>query len=129
MDSNGVPGVVIANSHPLSSRRTGGTFTLVSPDSPAGFRMHFVLSDSVMLRNFTASFAVVAALLFATVRLPAAPCFVTNTPGPKACEPGCCKNKSCCETSHQRTGPASQPLAKAGIDQQTFATVYVTDSV
>jgi hypothetical protein len=72
------------------------------------------------VRELTISFAIVATLFCASVRLPAAPCIVTNTPGPKACEPGCCKNKKCCETSHERTGPASQPLAKAGLDQQNL---------
>jgi len=77
--------------------------------------------DETMLRRVTVGLVVVAALFSATVRLPAAPCIVTNTPGPKACQPGCCANKACCATSHQRTGPPVQPLAKSGLDQQDFA--------
>ena len=61
----------------------------------------------------------------ATVRLPVSPCFVTNTPAPKACEPGCCGNKTCCATSHERTGPPVQPLAKSTIDQVSFVAVAV----
>jgi hypothetical protein len=79
-----------------------------------------------MLRRVTVGFVVGAALFAATVRLPATPCIVTNTPGPKACQPGCCANKACCATSHERTGPPVQPLAKSGLDQQNFAALPVT---
>ena len=79
-----------------------------------------------MLRRVTVGLVVVAALFLATVRLPAAPCIVTNTPGPKACQPGCCANKACCATSHQRTGPPVQPLAKSGLDQQSFTALPAT---
>ena len=79
-----------------------------------------------MLRRVTVGLVVVAALFSATVRLPAAPCVVTNTPGPKACQPGCCANKACCATSHQRTGPPVQPLAKSGLDQQNFTALPAT---
>jgi len=82
--------------------------------------------NQVMFRRVMVSFAVVAALFSATVRLPAAPCIVTNTPGPKACQPGCCANKACCATSHQRTGPPVQPLAKSGLDQQNFTALPAT---
>jgi hypothetical protein len=77
-----------------------------------------------MFSKITVALAVGLALLTATVRLPAAaPCFVTNTPSEKACEPGCCANKTCCATSHERTGPPVQPLAKSGSDQQNIATI------
>src|SRR2546423_916266 len=66
------------------------------------------------------SVAIAATLFSATVRLPAAPCILTNTPGEEACEPGCCANKSCCATSHKRTGAPVQPLAKSSSDQQTI---------
>jgi hypothetical protein len=79
-----------------------------------------------MLGRVTVGFVVAAALFSATVRLPAAPCIVTNTPGPKACQPGCCANKACCATSHERTGPPVQPLAKSGLDQPNFAALPVT---
>jgi hypothetical protein len=43
-----------------------------------------------MFSKVTVSVAVGLALFAATVRLPATPCFVTNTPSEKACQPGCC---------------------------------------
>jgi hypothetical protein len=77
-----------------------------------------------MFSKATVALAVGLALLTATVRLPAAvPCFVTNTPSEKACEPGCCANKTCCATSHERTGPPVQPLNKSSSDQQNIATI------
>jgi hypothetical protein len=76
-----------------------------------------------MIRNVIVSAGIGLALFSASVRLPAAPCVVTNTPSPKACQPGCCANKTCCATSHERTGPPVQPSAKSSSDQQTFATV------
>jgi hypothetical protein len=82
-----------------------------------------VLFSSVMFSKVTVSVAVGLALFAATVRLPATPCFVTNTPSEKACQPGCCANKTCCATSHERTGPAVQPLAKSSPDQQNAATL------
>ena len=93
--------------------------------------VHWTLSrvrgiNQVMLRRVTVCVVVVGALFSATVRLPAAPCIVTNTPGPKACQPGCCANKACCRTSHERTGPPVQPLAKSSLDQANFAALPAT---
>jgi hypothetical protein len=85
-----------------------------------------VLLSSVMFSKVTVSVAVGLALFAATVRLPATPCFVTNTPSEKACQPGCCANKACCTTSHERTGPPVQPLAKSSPDQQNVATLPPT---
>jgi hypothetical protein len=73
-----------------------------------------------MMGKVTVSVAIGLALFVATVRLPATPCFVTNTPSEKACEPGCCANKTCCLTSHERTGPPVQPLTKSNADQHNF---------
>jgi hypothetical protein len=86
-------------------------------------------SSSVMLSKVTVSFAVGLALFAATVRLPAAPCMLTNAPSERACQPGCCANKACCETSYQRTGPPVQSLAKSGADQQNIATLPATVAV
>jgi hypothetical protein len=97
-----------------------------SHDSASWTRSDRHATDQGMLRRVTVGLVVVAALFSATVRLPAAPCIVTNTPGPKACQPGCCANKACCATSHERTGPPVQPLAKSGLDQQNFAALPVT---
>ena len=74
----------------------------------------------------TVSVAILVALFTATVRLPAAPCIIDNTASEKPCMRGCCANKACCTTTHQRTGPAAQPLAKAASDQQNITTVSVS---
>jgi hypothetical protein len=81
-----------------------------------------VLWSSLMFSKITVSIAVGLVLSAATVRLPASPCILSNASSPTACQPGCCANKACCETSHQRTGPPVQPFAKSGSDQQNIAT-------
>lgn len=70
-----------------------------------------------------ASLTVGLALVVATVRLPAATCIVTNTSDEKECRPGCCANRTCCETSPKHTGRPAQPLAKSGLDQQTVSAI------
>jgi len=82
-----------------------------------------------MIGKVTVSVAVGLALFVATVRLPAVPCMITNTPSEKACQPGCCPNKTCCETSHQRTGPPVQPLSKSGAEQSNIVTLPATIAV
>jgi hypothetical protein len=82
-----------------------------------------MLLNSVMISRIAVSILVGLALFAATVRLPAAPCIVTSTPSPKACQPGCCANKACCETSHERTGPSVQPLAKSSSDQHNIGAI------
>jgi hypothetical protein len=79
-----------------------------------------------MLARISISVMLATGLFLSAVRLPAAPCILSNAPSEKACTMGCCKNKSCCETSQQRTGPPVQPQAKAGSDQQNIATVAPT---
>lgn len=79
--------------------------------------------NSLMIRRMTVSVAIVVSLFTATVRLPAAPCIITNTASEKPCVPGCCANKACCTTTHQRTGSAAQPLAKAASDQQNITAI------
>ena len=74
-----------------------------------------------MLGKIGISVTIVVALVLGTVRLPAATCILSNAPSEKACTMGCCANKSCCKTSHQRTGLPAQSLAKAGSDQQNIA--------
>ena len=76
-----------------------------------------------MIGNSTLSIAAGLALFAATVRLPAATCILSNISTENACQPGCCANKSCCETSDERTGPPVQPLAKSTADQQNVAAV------
>jgi hypothetical protein len=79
-----------------------------------------------MLGKLGTSVTLTAALLLGAVRLPASPCILSNAPSEKACVSGCCANKSCCETSHQRTGPPAQPLTKAGSDQANIAAIPFT---
>jgi hypothetical protein len=76
-----------------------------------------------MLGKIGTSVVLATALFLGAVRLPAAPCILTNAPTEKACTMGCCKYKSCCETSDKRTGSPVQPLAKAGSDQQNIASL------
>ena len=63
------------------------------------------------------------ALMAATVQLPAVTCIVSNTRSEKACTLGCCANKTCCETSSERTGPPIPPLAKTSPDQQNVSAI------
>lgn len=82
-----------------------------------------VLLGKEVISRIAVSLAVALALFAATVRLPATACVMTNAPSPKACEPGCCANKTCCLTSHERTGPPVQPLTKASPDQQHIVAI------
>jgi hypothetical protein len=83
-----------------------------------------MLLSNAMVSRITVSVAVALALFTAAVRVPAgATCIITNTSSEKACEPGCCANKSCCATSHERTGPPVQPLAKSSSDQQNVTAI------
>jgi hypothetical protein len=76
-----------------------------------------------MLGKIATSLILAAALFLGAVRLPAAPCLLSNAPTEKKCTMGCCKYKSCCDTSDQRTGPPVQPLAKASPNQQNIASL------
>jgi hypothetical protein len=82
-----------------------------------------------MVSKIATSIILAAALLGASTQLPAASCIVSNAPAEKACTPACCSNTTCCETSHERTGPPVQPLAKSGSDQQNIATPPSTVAV
>src|SRR3979411_2769309 len=76
-----------------------------------------------MVGKIGTSVVLAAALFLGTVRLPAAPCVFSNAPTEKKCTMGCCKYKSCCDTSDKRTGPPVQPFAKAGPSQQNIASL------
>src|SRR5712691_10282265 len=65
-------------------------------------------------------------IVLAPVGLSARPCVVIKTPSEKACQSASCANKTCCETSHQRTGAPVQALSKSGSDQQNIATLPST---
>ena len=71
-----------------------------------------------MAGRIALSLLLAVTIVLAPVGLSARPCVVINTPSEKACAPACCANKTCCETSHQRTGSPVQPLAKSASDQQ-----------
>jgi hypothetical protein len=58
----------------------------------------------------------------AATPLSARACILSNVASEKACKQGCCANKACCKTSHERTGLPVQPFAKSGLDQQNLAT-------
>jgi hypothetical protein len=72
------------------------------------------------------SMAMAAALFTAPVGLAARSCILSSAPSQKACQPGCCANKTCCATSPKNTAPPSQPLAKADSGQQLSASCFVT---
>jgi hypothetical protein len=76
-----------------------------------------------MLSRIMISVAMPAALLVAPVSISARSCILLNVAAEKACQPGCCANKTCCATSQKNTAPAAQPLTKSGSDQQTIATL------
>ena len=79
-----------------------------------------------MLGKIATSVILATALFLGAVRLPAVPCILSNAPVEKKCMMGCCKYKSCCETSDKRTGPPVQPLEKAGSAHQNIATFAAT---
>jgi hypothetical protein len=68
--------------------------------------------------------AMATALFMAPVGLAARSCILSSAPSQKACQPGCCANKTCCATSPKNTAPPSQPLAKADYGQQLSAICF-----
>jgi hypothetical protein len=73
--------------------------------------------------NAVLSRTVISVIVAMTVPLGATPlsarsCILSNVASEKACKPGCCANKKCCETSEKNRATPSQPLAKSGADQQ-----------
>jgi hypothetical protein len=95
-------------------------------DSTSGCRRGM---RGLMVGKGMLSVAVGLALCAATLRLPATPCVLSNASSPVACKLGCCANKACCKTSHERTGAPSQPFAKSAVDQQNLAGPPATISV
>ena len=67
-----------------------------------------------------------AALLVAPVSISAQSCILLNAAAEKACQPGCCANKTCCATSRKNTAPAAQPLAKSASGSELNATCIAT---
>src|SRR5438132_1708356 len=67
---------------------------------------------------------VLAVVLFASpASISARSCILSNAPTQKPCQPACCANKTCCETSQKNTAPPVQPLAKPGPDQGNITTL------
>jgi hypothetical protein len=77
-----------------------------------------------MLSRIMISVATAAALFTAPVGFAARSCILSNAPSQKACQSGCCANKTCCATSPKNTAPPSQPLAKADSNQQLNAACF-----
>jgi hypothetical protein len=82
-----------------------------------------------MLSKISMSVTLAIALLVAPMRLSAVPCILSNAPSEKACDPGCCTNKTCCETSQKNTAPPVQPFAKSGSNKPNVATLASTVAV
>jgi len=76
-----------------------------------------------MLSRILISLALAVALVAVPARISARSCILVNAPTQKACQPACCANKTCCETSPKNTSPAAHPLAKFGSDQGNVATL------
>jgi hypothetical protein len=75
------------------------------------------------LSRIMISVGLAVALVATPAHISARSCILANAPTQKACQPACCANKTCCETSHKNTSPPTQPLAKAGSDQGNIATL------
>jgi hypothetical protein len=76
-----------------------------------------------MLNRIMISVVLAVAVVAAPARISARSCILVNAPTQKACQPACCANKTCCETSHKNTSPPAQPLVKSGSDQGNIATL------
>ena len=85
-----------------------------------------VIEADLMLNRIMISLAVAVALVATPVGAVARSCILVNAASPKACQPSCCANKTCCATSSKNTAPASQPLAKTDSAQQLSATCSAT---
>jgi hypothetical protein len=66
--------------------------------------------------------AMAAALLTAPVGHAPRSCILSSAPVQKACQSGCCANKTCCATSTENKSTPSQPLAKADSSYKLDAT-------
>jgi hypothetical protein len=67
-----------------------------------------------MAGRIALSLLLAMAIVLAPAGLSARPCVLINAPSEKACQPACCANKTCCETSPKNTSAPSQPLLKSG---------------
>jgi hypothetical protein len=75
---------------------------------------------SAVLSRTVISVIVAMMLPVAAMPLSARSCILSNVASEKACKPGCCANKKCCETSEKNRATPSQPLAKSAGEQQNI---------
>jgi hypothetical protein len=54
---------------------------------------------------------------------------LSSAPEQKACNPGCCANKTCCATSNEHKSSSSQPLGKADSNYKPSATSIAVAAV
>jgi hypothetical protein len=83
---------------------------------PNGFwlvRPFCAIGESIV-RRLTLTFFLLTTLVLSAVRLPASVCAVSSAPIGKACQQGCCANKSCCAESQQNRSLPAPPLTKDG---------------
>jgi hypothetical protein len=78
-----------------------------------------------MLSRIAILLAMTAALVTAPIGLSARSCIFSSS-AEKACQPACCANKTCCETSTKKSAPVSQPLAKSASGSELNATFAAT---
>jgi len=82
-----------------------------------------------MLSRIILSMAMATTLFTAPVGVAARSCILASTPGQKACQSGCCANKTCCATSPKNAAPSSQPLAKSNSSYKLNATSIAVPAV
>jgi hypothetical protein len=75
-----------------------------------------------MLSRIIISIVTAAALFTGPAALNARSCILSSAPEQKACQPGCCANKTCCATSKEHKSNSTQPLAKADSSYKLNAT-------
>jgi hypothetical protein len=84
---------------------------------------------TAVVSKIVISLMVAMAVPVAAMPLSARTCILSNVASEKACKPGCCANKKCCEASEKNRATPSQPLAKSGVDQQNIAACPTVTSI
>lgn len=80
----------------------------------------FMLRKQLMLSRIAISLALVAAFFVASEGPASSACIFVNASIQKACASACGANKCCCQTSQNRTGSRTQPLATTSSHQKNF---------
>jgi hypothetical protein len=94
-----------------------------NPNAPLDTTRSLCYEVGVVLSRIAVSLVVAMTLPVAAMPLSARTCILSNVASEKACKPGCCANKMCCETSEKNRTSPEQPLAKAGADQRDIVTL------